>query len=386
MRVLHVIPSLSPAHGGPTVALRSMETALVACGVEVETVTTDDDGDGRRLARPLGLPLLEGGVQRRYFAKRTDFYRVAPSLGTWLRRNVSAFDVVHVHALFSYASVAACYTARREGTPYIIRPLGTLAHYGMSHRRPLLKRLSLAWIEGPLLRDAAAVHFTSEAECEEAQSLGVPLRAAVIPLGVDSAKVGSAARLGESLPQIGNGPIVLYLSRLDPVKNLEALLSAFALLRSGGLRPALLIAGDGRKEYRLRLEGYATNQGVADQVHWLGEVRGERKADLLAAGDVFVLPSFSENFGIAAAEALMAGLPCVLGKGVAIADAVEAAGAGLAVDPTPQGIAAALKSYLVDPDRRASAGSAAKALAAREYSLDAMGRQLCELYAQIKRS
>ena len=113
MRVLHAIPSLSPAHGGPSQALPMMERALSAVGVVVETVTTDDDGRRRRVNKPLGRPLNENGAVRWYFPKQMEFYKVSVPLLRWLPREVRRFDVVHVHALFSFASVAAAWTALR---------------------------------------------------------------------------------------------------------------------------------------------------------------------------------------------------------------------------------------------------------------------------------
>ena len=98
---------------------------------------------------------------------------------------------------------------------------------------------------------------------------------------------------------------------------------------------------------------------------------------------MFVLPSFSENFGLAAVEALAAGLPCVLGRGVALAEEVRRAGAGRIVDPDPESIAAGLRRFLVDPDARRVAGAAAVALFRKDFSLERMGERLVALYRSI---
>lgn len=384
---------MASVHGGPSRAIKLIQRALQPLGVDVEVATTSDDGPGRRLPASEVSAILAsasghtGCLPNIYhvFEKRTEFYKIAPGFLPWIVKEAGRFDLIHLHALFSFTCTVAAWAARRAEVPYIVRPLGTLARYGMTQRRPTLKRLSFSWNEGPLLRDAAAVHFTSEAERDEALGLGVPIRSAVIPLGVDDAKVGDAVRFRASLPRCVEGTVVVYLGRLDPVKNVEGLLGALGRIRREGLRPTLLVAGDGPADYRRALESRAAAEGVAAQVHWLGEVRGQRKSGLLAAGDVFALPSFSENFGIAAAEALAAGLPCVLGRGVAIAGAVRDAGAGCAVEPTPEAIADGLRTYLTDPGLRASAGVAARVLAAREYSTQAMGRRLVALYESIVR-
>ena len=166
MRILHVIPSLAPVHGGPSVVLPIMERVLTAEGCNVETVTTDDDGPGLRNGKGDGNAREENGVTRRYFPKQTEFYKVSLPLARWVKQEVKRFDVVHIHALFSHTSNAAANAARRAGVPYVIRPLGVLNQYGVTQRRTLLKRLSLRWVEQPILRHAAAVHFTLEAERE----------------------------------------------------------------------------------------------------------------------------------------------------------------------------------------------------------------------------
>lgn len=383
LRALHVIPSVSRAHGGPSVAMATIETALARAGVAATTATTDDDGPGRRFDAA-ALPRPPAGVTRVYFAKRTEFYKIASGLVGWLWRHAPAYDLVHIHGLFSFASVAAALIAHWRGTPYVLRPLGALAAYGMG-RRPLLKRLSLAVVEGPLLRRAAAVHFTSRQERDEALRLGVPMRAVVIPLGVEPAPPGDRAMLLREYPCLDGRRIVLSLSRLDPKKNIEGLLRAFARLEGRGLDASLVVAGAGDAAYVSSLAALAASLRIERRVVWLGEARGARKAAAFAAADLFVLPSFSENFGVAAVEALSAGAPCVLGRGVAIAGNVESAGAGVAVDPSPEAIAAALERLLRDDAARARMTGLARELAARDYSTEKMAGRLVELYRSLAR-
>lgn len=380
--MLHVIPSVSQLHGGPTQAIVSMEQALRAQGVDVETATTDDDGPGRRLRVPLGEPMLHEGGTRWYFAKRTEFYKASPGLARWLSREAGRFDLLHLHALFSFSTGVAARAARHAGVPYVVRPLGTLDPYGLTRRRPWLKALSMAVVERPILRHAAAVHFTSEAEAMEARKLGVAWREAIIPLGAPTAP--RPADAGPFEPLRG-GPCVLYLSRLDPKKNLESLLQACAMLLPEFPRLRLLVAGGGPAAYAQELKAQADRLGLARHIAWAGHLQGLQKSQAFAAADVFVLPSFSENFGIAAAEALAAGLPCVLAEGVAIAKEVAQAGAGSCVAPTPQALAAGLRRIMAEPQARAAMSANAERLAADRYSVNAMGRALRQLYGELVR-
>ena len=383
MKVLHVIPSLAAVHGGPSQALALMERALAAQGVAVETATTDYDGPGRRNGKPAGRPLAENGAVRRYFPKRLEFYKVSPGFARWVWRQAGGYDIVHIHALFSFTSVAAAWAARWAGVPYVVRPLGTLSRYGVGRRRPWLKRLSLALIEGPILRHAAAVHFTSAVEWREAEALGVPLRGVLIPLGIEPGPAADGAALRAAFPALREGRCVLFLSRLDPKKNLEGLLRAFSLGRDALPDVRLVVAGDGAPAYVAGLKALSAALGLADRVVWAGHLDGGLKASAFALAEVFALPSFSENFGIAAAEALMAGLPCLLGEGVALAAAVERAGAGVAVAPDPESILRGLARLLADAPGRTAMAAAAAALARRDYSAQAMGETLARLYADI---
>lgn len=384
MRVLHVIPSLSLAHGGPTRALALMERALAAEGVEVETATSDDDGPGARFNRPLAVPVHENGVVRRYFPRRTEFYKASPALGCWLAEYVRDYDVVHIHALFSYSSIAAARAARRAGVPYVLRPLGTLARYGVMQRRPWLKRASLAVFEGPALRSAAAVHFTSEAERIEAEAWGIPMRSRVVPLGVEPLTQTDDSLVRQRFLALGQQPYLLYLSRLDPKKNLEGLLDAWADVAPQFPAVQLMVAGGGEPRYVAALRAHAAARGLDARVVWAGAIDGEIKASAFAGAQAFVLPSFSENFGIAAAEALTAGLPCVLGQGVALAAEVEAAGAGWATLPDAPSVAAALRQALaLSRDQRHGMARAAGELAQQRYSAQAMGRGLVSMYREI---
>jgi glycosyltransferase involved in cell wall biosynthesis len=384
MKVLHVIPSLSLADGGPTRAIAAMERALSDQGVTVETAATDDDGPGRHNGKPLAQPLQENGVTRRYFAKRTEFYKASPAFARWIRSEVRGYDLVHIHALFSFTSIVAARAARRAGVPYVVRPLGTLNDYGMRRRRPWLKALSLRFVDGPLLRDAAAVHFTSHEEAAQARRLGLAVKEAVIPLGIGQAPQRAVApRLARYADLSAAGPRLLYLSRLDPKKNLEGLLAAVALLTREMPQLRLVVAGAGSPDYVNTLKAQAQTLGIADRVDWAGHVEGDAKAAAFADADLFVLPSYSENFGIAAAEALAAGLPCVLGEGVAIAKDVVEAQAGIAVGTDATSIAQGLRRIIADHEALPALSANALRLARERYSIEAMGASLKRLYDGI---
>ena len=346
--------------------------------------TTDDDGPGRRLPS-FPSPQQSGPALRHWFPKRTEFYKFSPQLGVWLGNHVADYDLVHIHTLFSYASIVAARAAHRSGVPYVVRPLGTLTRYGVEQRRPWLKKVSLCLFEGPILQRAAAVHFTADAERDEAQHLGIPMRAEVAPLAVEAEDVADIPALEARFPALQGGGHILFLSRIDPKKNLEALIDAVAGLVQTHPTLRLAVVGEGTREYKTQLSNRAEQHGISQHIVWCGHLDGRLKAAVLQTAAVFALPSYSENFGIAAAEALLAGLPCVLGRGVAIAGACERAGGGLAVDPTGEATRRALNHFLTQPAARVAASRAARVFAEDHLSLRAMGTALIEMYERIVR-
>ncbi|HBJ86495.1 MAG TPA: hypothetical protein DDZ88_22105, partial [Verrucomicrobiales bacterium] len=192
MRVLHVIPSLSPTSGGPSFALPAMVRSLQPHDVQIVAATTDDDGPGRHLPGIIhGVETPQGGWSAVFFPKQTEFYKVSLPLRSWLRAHMPEFDVVHIHAVFSFASLAAGRAAAARGVPYIVRPLGVLNRWGMENRRRLVKALSFRLFDLPMIKKAAAMHYTSRMELEDAARFGLTNLQRVIPLGIDLAPFDS---------------------------------------------------------------------------------------------------------------------------------------------------------------------------------------------------
>ncbi len=333
IRALHVIPSLSLKHGGPSFAIRAIARALADVDVDVTIATTDDDGNDAHLEIPLGKPLQQNGANVFYFRRNFLPYKVSFGLGRWLNQNIGQFDLVHIHALFSFSSTQAARAARRRRVPYIVRPLGVLNRWGLENRRSLAKRVSLRLIELPILRNAAALHFTSEAERLEANAISrfiIEQRSVVIPPPIEDLR-GAPDDFLKHYPQIAGRRIVLFLSRIDRKKGLELLLAAFSDVQRMVRDVVLVIAGGGDSNYVSALRRRADQLGIADSVVWAGHITGACKSGAFGAADVFVLPSSSENFGVAAAEALSAGVPTIVSEGVAISGDVQMGDAGIVV-------------------------------------------------------
>lgn len=388
MRVLHLIPSISPLRGGPSQAVLAMVAALRQQGVDAAIVTTNDDGPGVLADLPLqrwhehqGVPVLAFPRWSPPLRPLREFVVSLP-LMHWLSRHLREYQLLHVHALFSFPSTAAMALARRQQIPYVLRTIGQLQHWSLQQSAGR-KRLLLQLIERRNLEGAAALHFTTPVEQHEAAALHLSTSSFVLPLGVT---IPAQAAQEQAHP----GPTavqLLFLSRLHPKKQLPLLLEALSALQR--IRPdaqwQLHIAGDGEAAYVQSLHTLAGTLAISARLHWHGFVAGAAKAALLSRADWFVLPSAAENFGIAAAEALAAGVPVLLCPGVALADQVCEAGAGVIAPPSVSGLLEALASHCLEPPSP-RLRSSARRLAREHYSWHSIAKDLNLTYQSILES
>jgi glycosyltransferase involved in cell wall biosynthesis len=292
----------------------------------------------------------------------------------WLKANVSDFDVVHIHAVFNHACVAAAKACRKFGVPYIVRPLGTLDPWSM-RQRPARKRIFWSLAGKRMLQGSAAVHYTAAGEkTATEQYLGIN-HGKVIALGVEVNGSSPAKRAAEYFPDLARHKYVLLLSRLDPKKGVEILIDAFKLLKDETWR--LVVAGDGPRDYVASLKERA---GKSERIVFTGWVEGEQKEALLRDAALFALPSRHENFGLSVMEAMARGVPVLVSPHVNLAREIEAAGAGWIVDL--DGLNAGLATVLADKSERAQRGEAAHRFSLA-YSWQRTARELAELYRQI---
>lgn len=385
MKVLHVIPSVGPLRGGPSVVIRTITEALSERGVTVDVATTDDNARELLNVRH-DQPIVEDGVTYRYFRRQTRFYTASWPLYRWLAAHSADYDVIHIHAMFSFASTAAAFVAARRGVPYVVRPLGTLNSWGITNRRPQLKQFSLRFVERPLLSKAACVHFTSEQERVEAGMVVPEGTSRIIPNPVNAVSRVSEAVCGDWLakhPALQGKRFFLFLSRLDLKKGLDLLLDAFRRVHENRQDVALVIAGNGDPEFISSLKQRASELKLGDSVVWTGFVERANKQAALQSSCAFVLPSYSENFGIAVVEAMSAGVPVVVSDQVAIHRDISEAGAGLVVPCDADPLADAMIRVLDDAPLRDCMGRRGKQFAEREYSREAVSRKLIDLYNEI---
>lgn len=370
------MPSISRAFGGPTEAMLGYAAAGVEAGISTSIAAPAASADDTASFRAR----LDPAVELLTFATvGPGPLALSPAMLGEIRSRRLAWDVAHVHGLFNLVSTLGARTARRVRLPLVLRPFGTLSRFTMTHRRSLAKRVYFELLERRNVAGAGAVHFTSEAERDEAAWHGVPLagRGYVIP---------PPSLLDERpLPRTGpRGDRVLFLSRLHPKKGIELLLDAWPAVVAVRPGATLTIAGDGEPAYAGQLRARVMqSSGAPGEVAFPGFVHGPDKAALLATAGVFVLPSQHENFGVAVVEAIAAGVPVVVSEGVQLAPWVREHGLGYVVDRTPHALASAIVRALGDDVLRARCEAHGAELVARSFSARSVGAMLRAMYEDV---
>src|SRR5215203_3013408 len=207
MRILHVVPTYLPAlrYGGPIVAVHGLCKALAARGHQVDVFTTNVDGDGT-LDVPVATHVDLDGVRVHYFPSSFPRLYWSPAMGKALDAGIARYDVVHIHAVYLWTGIAAARAARKAGVPYVISPRGMLVPELIRRKSRMVKSLWLQLLERRGFAHAAAIHFTSSLEGEEAKLVGLPLPSPfVVPNGIDV----------EARPDVPRDPAtLLFLGRV----------------------------------------------------------------------------------------------------------------------------------------------------------------------------
>ncbi|MDB9431564.1 hormogonium polysaccharide biosynthesis glycosyltransferase HpsP [Microcystis aeruginosa] len=385
MKILQIVPSISLVYGGPSQMVLGLSAALAQLGQDVTIITTDSNGDTGQapLDVPLGVPVSQNGYQIYYFpCSPFRRYKFSLDLFTWLANRAKDYDIAHIHALFSPVSSISASIARYHQLPYILRPLGTLDPADLQKKRQL-KQIYANFLEKPNLAAAAAVHFTSQQECQTAERFNIKTKDIVIPLGVDFFNPQALPVTGFDLPQ--NKPIILYMSRLDPKKGLDLLLPSLESLLEKGLDFHFVLAGGNPqdRDYENRIKNQIERSILGKNTTITGFVTGEVKNSLLARADLFVLPSYYENFGIAVAEAMAAGIPVVISDRVDLHPAVAAAAAGWVTACQLEDLTNTLEAAITNPEIRQQRGKNARDLVLNQYSWSAIADQLLTVYQNL---
>lgn len=368
MNILHVSPSFFPATfwGGPIFSTRMIcDQMAKRPKTSVSVLTTD--AAGLSVAERVN-PKVSDLPYPVIYTRRIAGHSIAPGLIWRLPGAMRRADVVHLTAAYNFPVLPTMLLARVMGKPVVWSPRGAIQateEWADSPRRGLKRvfhRLAFRLAPRRLI-----IHVTAESE-RLATARALPdARFAVIPNAVDL-----PARTIRP-PRAPGAPLrLVFLSRLHPKKGLDRLLGAMAELPS---TVTLDVYGTGDPAYVAQLRRMA--EGFGGRVRLHGEVQGAAKALAFAVADLFVLPTFSENFGISIAEALAHGLPVLTTTATPWQD-LESRGCGLAIDPQNGDIAAAVQQ-LARRDLHAM-GMEGRAWIEAEFSAAALATAFAALY------
>ena len=381
MRVLHVVPTYIPAYryGGPIYSVHGLCAALVKMGHDIHVFTTNVDGE-KDSDVPLQTPVEIDGVKVWYFPSK--FLRRmywSPSLGHALKKEVSQFEVLHLHSIFLWPTWAAARIAKARGIPYIVAPRGMLVKELIQMKSFWKKSIWMLFVERRNLEQAAGLHFTSEVEEEEARRFGFRLaRSFVVPNGVDLETIGTAGlesrSFGDEIPI--DKPLICFLGRINWKKGLDRLIAAMAYVPDC----YLLIAGNDEEDLTPRLNSLAVKHGVSERVFFTGPAYGNEKDALLKRAAVVVLPSISENFGNVILEAMARGRPVLVTPEVGLSHLVEETGAGVVVPNKPEVIGSSLARMLASPGELEAMGDRGRRLVENQFSWKSIAARMVDVY------
>lgn len=322
LKVLILTPSFPPAYadGGPVQSSGDLVKNLIKEGAEVTVLTTNRNGNNT-LSVPLGKAIDWYGAKVYYFqVHKPWWYGFSPSGLPQVRAQVCSADVVHCMAIFSFLPDFGALWAKFKRKPYIVSPRGNLSPFALK-KGYLKKFVYYSLITKPLLNSASTVQCMTPMDAGWAASLGLRAPIVKVPNGIDFDEFyQTSARniLFEWFPDLWRKTIVLFLGRIDPIKGLDLLLNSWSDVTGDFPDAVLVIIGPDSKGYRAQLESLASKLGISKTVRFAGEITGTCKYTILSSADLFVMPSYSENFGLAIAESMAAGVPVLASDRCAI--------------------------------------------------------------------
>lgn len=380
LQICQVIANINETVGGPAFSVTSLASALTQKGCDSHLFTLNYPEHGPQVAAP--------GVTIHSYTSNliTRFFRgLHPQAGQALTRLAAQFDIIHNHGLWMVPNIYARVSALKNHRPLICSPRGMLEDWSLQYSK--LKK-SLAWVayERANLTNATAFHATSESELEAIRKLGFQQPVALIPNGVDLPAMQHLPErkvLEHEFAELKDKRWVLFLSRIHPKKGLDNLLHVWQKLAVRYSDWHLIIAGSDLIGYQSSLETLTKELNLSSRVTFTGMLSGQRKESAFANAELFVLPTHSENFGIAIAEALAWKLP-VITTVKAPWQELQAHQCGWWIEDSQAALNTVFNEALaLSRAERLAMGDRGRALVAAKYSWGFFAGQMADVYRWI---
>jgi glycosyltransferase involved in cell wall biosynthesis len=322
------------------------------------------------------------GVEVTYFT--TPYLRrlyYAPKMKWALEEQIDCFDLVHGHSVYLWPTMLAARVSLKKQTPYVLSPRGMLVKELITKRNRFLKSIWIRLIERKNVSIASAIHFTSVTEAEAAKRFNLNMKTSfVIPNGIDMNDVELFKRQNRRQKKKSNDiPLILYFGRISWKKGLDRLIKSMTLVKRG----KLVIAGNDEEGYTSKLKSLVSRYKLNDKIEFGGPRYGDEKYSLLFNADIFVLPSYSENFGNTVLESMALGCPVIVTSEVGLASKVEEAEAGIVVSGEPENIAEGINRLVDDQATANKMGKNGSRTARNEFSWKLIACQMFQQYHSV---
>ncbi len=392
MKILYLASYYKPAWklGGPVFAASGLCESLVRLGHEVEVFTTDVGGKKERLKVSLGVPCDIDSVKVTYLHGR-GYWRFffAPALISLLKQRLPEFDLVHVSGSFTFFHMAWALCLRDTQIPFVVSPHGAFMSNAMQRHslKSLKKEVYRVLVESRVMQRASGVHCVTEMEEKAVLRYFPGVKTFVVP---NQVIIGAFAdrpkrnQLREELNISKSAFVFLYLGRLHPHKGIDLSIKAFAELAKKHMDARLIIAGGTEAGTDSEWRNLADSSGVSDRVHFLGQVAEQRKLQCFTAANAFLLNSYSENFGISCAEAMICGLPVIVSDQTGLADWIIRHQAGLVVPQNDSKITEAMLSIIDNYSSHKTNAVKSAELAREEFSPHGTASRMLQVYKSLQ--
>lgn len=381
MRACHVVASINRNIGGPAVTVPRLAAALAARGMEIRLATLDYPEHGPQTTAP-GVTLTSLPTTARNRLGRGWSPAFHHALTTLARQQL---DIIHNHGLWMFPNLYARQVALAARVPLVISPRGMVEQWSLGRSR---WKKWLVWhaFEKTNLARAAMFHATSTEEAASIRALGLRQPIAMIPNGIeipDADAAGDRALLERRFPELRGRRWLLFLSRLHPKKGVLELLRVWQRLHAQFPDWHLVLAGPDLDGYSATVRAAVGDLQLPECVTLTGMLAGEMKDSAWAGAELFVLPTYSENFGVAVAEALAHGCPALTTRGAPWRGLTEQR-CGWWIEMTEAELASALNIALQLPaEERRAMGAQGRDWMRRDFSWAGIAQQMEAAYAHL---
>lgn len=365
MKVVQIVPSLSQSTGGLFVSISHL--ARYSMGYGAEIIICSPRGSETEAEIAAWHP-AEVCTYPRLGPRKFGF---APTLVSGLER--IAPDLVHSHGVWTFTSFAAARWSRRNGKPFVASVHGMLEPWSLQ-QSGFKKRIARRLYQDRLLRKAGCLRATSEMEAENIRKAGFLNPIAVVPNGM----VLPERPQIEPRPSTRSIRRALFVSRLHPKKGLMNLIAAWGRVRPVDWKLTIIGADEGGYGQQLKTAIFAA--GLQESIQILGPIWGPERFRYYWEADLFVLPSFSENFGMVVAEALSCEVPVITTKGLPWSE-LEQHRCGWWIDIGVEPLAEALRTATERSDAQLNEmGKRGRNLIAENYMWDKSAKKMTSVY------